>query len=56
MKNKIKDLTLGEYLLLVNSGLFFELYPEATGSYDEDIKLSKEGKFKTEIDEKDSSV
>ena len=50
MKNKIKDLTIGEYLSLVNSGLFYELYPEATGNYEEDVKLSKEGKFKIEID------
>ena len=51
MKNKIKDLTMGEYCLLLNSGLFFELYPEATGIYEEDVKLSKEGKFKIELDE-----
>lgn len=47
MKNKIKDLTMVEYCLLLNSGL----YPEATGIYEEDVKLSKEGKFKIEADE-----
>lgn len=51
MKNKIKNLTQGEYLLLLNSGLFYELYPEATGDYELDVKLSKESKFKIEIDE-----
>ena len=51
MKNKIKDLTIGEYYLLLNSGLFFELYPEATGIYEEDVKLSKKGRFKIEWDE-----
>ena len=52
MVTKIKDLTIGEYLLLLNSGLFYELYPEATGEYELDVKLSKEGKFKIEVDEK----
>jgi len=48
MKNKIKDLSKEEYLLLVNSGMFWELYPEATGIYEEDIKSSQNNKFNIE--------
>ena len=50
MKNKIKDFTFEEYLSLLQSGMFWVLYPEAVGIYTEDVKLSKEGKFKIELE------
>ena len=49
MKNKIKDFTEEEYLTLLNSGMFWELYPEATGIYEKDVELSKQGKFNIEL-------
>lgn len=50
MKNKIKNFTIEEYNYLLGSGMFWELYPEATGNYEEDKKLSEEGKFSIEKD------
>lgn len=37
MKTKINELTHFQYNSLLNSGLFFEIYPEATGIYGKDI-------------------
>lgn len=49
-KNKIKDFTLKQYNNLLHSGIFWELYPEATGIYREDILKSAKGEFKIEQD------
>lgn len=45
---KIKLMTIQEYTLLLESGMFWEWYPEATGKYNEDKVLSAKGKFKIE--------
>lgn len=52
-KNKLKDFTKEEYLKLLNSGMFWELYPEASGFYEKDVFLSKQNKFKIENDTKE---
>lgn len=49
MKNKIKDLTEDEYLMLLNSGMFWELYQEAVGDYKKDKELSEQNKFSIEL-------
>lgn len=41
MKN-LKDFSKEEYTLLLKSGMFWELYPEATGDYSEDVVSCKE--------------
>jgi hypothetical protein len=48
---KIKDLSLYEYDLLMSTGMFWELYPEATGRFKEDVQMSIDNKFKIENDE-----
>ena len=48
IKNKIKLMTIQEYILLKETGMFWELYPEATGNYQKDRELSEIGKFKIE--------
>ena len=48
IKNKIKLMTIQEYILLKETGMFWELYPEATGNYQKDRELSEKGKFKIE--------
>lgn len=45
---KIKLMTIQEYTLLLESGMFWEWYPEATGDYNKDRALSAQGKFKFE--------
>jgi len=45
---KLHKFTRSEYELLKASGMFWELYPEATGTFKVDKQLSKEGKFKIE--------
>lgn len=47
---KIKDLTIHEYILLKSSGMFWEIYPEATGDYEKDKILSATNKFNIESD------
>ncbi len=47
-KIKIYQMTNKEYISLLATGMFKELYPEATGNYESDIKLSHKGKFKIE--------
>jgi translation elongation factor EF-G len=47
-KNKIKYMDESEYKGFIASGMFYELYPEATGNYVEDMELSKGNKFKIE--------
>lgn len=46
--NKIYMMDIIEYTKLKESGIFWELYPEAKGDYHEDQKLSIQGKFKIE--------
>lgn len=41
-------MTIQEYTLLKETGMFWELYPEATGDYQKDRELSAQGKFKIE--------
>lgn len=45
---KICEMDVLEYYKLRDSGLFWELYPNAKGIYDDDKKLSARGKFKIE--------
>ena len=45
---KIYQLTSDEYIQLLASGMYYELYPEGTGNYESDCKLSHDGKFKIE--------
>lgn len=45
---KLYQHTPEEYLDLIRIGIFYELYPEATGTYYIDIIASKNGKFKIE--------
>ena len=45
---KLHTFTKEEYTKLLNSGMFWELYPEATGIYEKDIQLSLDNKFKIE--------
>ena len=52
-KNKLKDYTKEEYLLLLNSGMFWELYPEATGIYEADKDMSNNNCFNIEDDTKE---
>lgn len=46
--NKLSTFTKEEYNTLLNSGMFWELYPEATGIYYKDVELSLNNKFKIE--------
>ena len=46
--NKLHKLSKREYTKLLNSGMFWELYPEATGIYEKDVQLSLNNKFKIE--------
>jgi hypothetical protein len=48
IKNKIKYFTVKEYKSLKKTGIFWELYPEATGNYIEDVILSINNKFSIE--------
>ena len=41
-------MTIQEYTALLECGVFWEWYPEATGRYNEDRALSAQGKFKIE--------
>lgn len=34
---ELQDFTISEYQALLRSGMMFELYPEATGNYNEDL-------------------
>ena len=36
---KLNELTLKEYTSLNKSGMLYEFYPEATGSWDKDCKI-----------------
>jgi len=45
---KIKSMSEDEYLMLKATGMFWVLYPEATGCYNADKKLSQQNKFKIE--------
>lgn len=42
MKRKLKDLSVEEYMLLLKSGMLWEIYPEATGSPSQDLDNSDE--------------
>ena len=42
MKPKLESLSLQNYSKLLNRGMFWEYYPEATGIYYEDVQLGKE--------------
>lgn len=35
---KLKDLSKKEYISLLKSGLFWEIFPDATGIYEYDVK------------------
>lgn len=48
VKNKICAMSLLDYSKLKESGMFWELYPEATGYYKDDRALSAKGMFKVE--------
>lgn len=37
-----------DYNKLVSSGMFWELFPEATGNYEQDIKLAKQDSLQKE--------
>ena len=50
---KIKDFTKEEYLKLLNSGMFWEWYPEATGIYETDKDMSNNNCFSIENDTKE---
>lgn len=52
-KNKLKDFTEEEYLKLLNSGMFWEWYPEATGIYEIDKDMSNNNCFSIENDTKE---
>jgi len=41
MKKKFKNLSRKEYTVLKDLGLLFELFPQAIGNYNEDIKKKK---------------
>ena len=44
--NKLDGLSLEDYTKLVQSGMFWEWFPAATGNYKEDMKLAKEYEVK----------
>jgi hypothetical protein len=48
IKNKLKYFTINDYNSLIESGMFWELYPEATGYFDDDVQMSINGEFKIE--------
>lgn len=48
VKNRICLMDLSEYSKLMDSGMFWELYPEATGEYLTDKAMSAQGKFRVE--------
>lgn len=39
--SEIKNYTEEEYLLLKNSGMMWELFPEATGDYEKDVEIPR---------------
>jgi hypothetical protein len=49
--NKLCFFTKEQYELLLHSGMFWELYPEATGDYEKDKELSRNNEFEIESDE-----
>lgn len=49
----LKDFSKEEYTMLLKSGMFWELYPEATGDYSEDVVSRREDhKIKTQEERK----
>ena len=52
---KICELSKKEYEELKYSATFWKLYPNAKGSYSEDWKLSKNGKFQIEHEKLESN-
>jgi hypothetical protein len=48
-KSKLFQMSIDDYLKLITGGYFWELYPEATGKYKQDVELSRNKQFKIEL-------
>lgn len=51
VQTKLCQFTREQYYQLLSTGMYHELYPEGTGNYESDVKLSHENGFKIEQDE-----
>lgn len=50
MVKKLHNFTIQEYANLKNTGLLWELFPEATGNFLDDVETSFNNEFRIEND------